>query len=49
MKNVIVCLADRYVYRNDPKCLDRQVRANSVDPDKIAPDQGQRHETCMIL
>ena len=29
MKNVIVCLSDRYVYRNDPpKFLDRHVRAN---------------------
>ena len=24
-------------YRNDPKFLDRQVRANSVDPDQTAP------------
>ena len=39
MKTVIVCLADRYVYGNDPKFLDRQVWANSVDPDKIAPEQ----------
>ena len=24
-------------YQNDPKCSDRQVRANSVDPDQTAP------------
>ena len=27
-------------YSNDPKFLDRQVWANSVDPDQTAPDQG---------
>ena len=27
-------------YRNDPKFLDRQIWANSVDPDQTAPDQG---------
>ena len=25
------------MYRNDPKFLDRQVWANSVDPDQTAP------------
>ena len=25
------------VYRNDPKFMDRQVWANSVDPDQTAP------------
>ena len=27
-------------YRNDPKFSDRQVWANSADPDQTAPDQG---------
>ena len=27
-------------YRNVPKFSDRQVRANSADPDQTAPDQG---------
>ena len=28
-----------YLYRNGPKFLDRQVWANSVDPDQTAPNQ----------
>ena len=58
-ENVIVCLAVRYVYHNDPKFLDRHVWANSVDPDQIAPEgtfwsgstSFYQHmlETCIIL
>ena len=31
--------ANRPHYRNDPKFLDRQVWANSADPDQIAPEE----------
>ena len=30
-----------YVYRNDPKFLDRQVLANSVDSDQTAPERSR--------
>ena len=26
-----------YAYRNDPKCSDREIWANSADPDQTAP------------
>ena len=33
------CILSHEHYRNDPKFLDRQVCANSVDPDQNAPNQ----------
>ena len=35
--NRFLCIILTYVYRNNPKFLDRQVWANSVDPDQTAP------------
>ena len=32
--------ANPYLYSNDPKFLDRQVWANSADPDQTAPRAG---------
>ena len=33
----VVCAQVGIMYRNDPKFLDRQVWANSADPDQTAP------------